>query len=67
VGSCPFITSEVSLLEVPMRDKRFTISFTAVFDPPKTVCATKGSITDPDIFDLGLLPILPPRHPDIGR
>jgi RHS repeat-associated protein len=53
-GSRPFITSEVSLLEQPVRDKRFTISFTATFDPPKNVCITKGAIIDPDLADLGL-------------
>jgi len=37
-----------------MRDKRFTISFTAEFDPPKALCVTKGAIVDPDLADLGL-------------
>jgi len=65
-GSCPFITSEVSLLEVPKGDKGFTIRFTAIFDPPKVTCVTKGSIIDPDLADLGLgvvyLPTLTPGH-----
>lgn len=65
-GSCSFITSEVSLLEVPKGDKGFTIRFTAIFDPPKVTCATKGSIIDPDLADLGLgvvySPTLTPGH-----
>lgn len=45
---------ESSLLEVPLRNKRFTIGFTASFKPPRTTCLTTGAIIDPDLVDLGL-------------
>ena len=59
-GSCPFITSEVSLLEVPVRNKRFAISFTARYRPPKVTCATPGVIIDSDLIDLRLAVVYSP-------
>jgi RHS repeat-associated protein len=59
-GSCSFITSEVSLLEIPKGDKRYQIRFTAVFTPPKTTCVTPGDIVDPDLADLTLAVVYSP-------